>query len=193
MFGDGLIHGRPVSSNHASRRQFRIATTVRSAPIFFSPLNSFAELAHRQAVPDRHRRQIAGEARPRLSSSAGPFDLHAADRIRPVEHEDFDLSASPPPPSRTPSSSCTCRSACRCPAGRSRSRRGRSASRRVGPLRRAVERVDRQAGLLVRRRRHRRVEDAADAVLGAEERDELHAGRRGQQIDRRGAVARAAV
>ena len=42
MFGDGLIHGRPVSSNHSSRRQFCIATTVRSAPIFFSPLNSLA-------------------------------------------------------------------------------------------------------------------------------------------------------
>ena len=42
MFGDGLIHGSAVSSNQSSRRQFFIATTVRSAPILFSALNSFA-------------------------------------------------------------------------------------------------------------------------------------------------------
>ena len=40
------------------------------------------------------------------------------------------------------------------------------------PPRLAVERMDRQPGLLVRRRRHVRVEDAADAVLRAEQRDE---------------------
>ena len=42
MFGDGLIHGSPVASNHWSRRQFFSGTTVRSAPILFSALNSFA-------------------------------------------------------------------------------------------------------------------------------------------------------
>ena len=54
MFGDGLTHARPVSSNQSSRRQFFIGTTVRSAPIVFSPLNSLRQLADRQAVPNRH-------------------------------------------------------------------------------------------------------------------------------------------
>ena len=56
----------------------------------------------------------------------------------------------------------------------------------------AVERVNRQAGLLVARRRHRVVENAADAVLGAEERDQLHAGRLVDHVDRARAVGRAA-
>ena len=42
MFGDGLTHAMPVSSNQSSRRQFFIGTTVRSAPIPASPLNSRA-------------------------------------------------------------------------------------------------------------------------------------------------------
>ena len=42
MFGDGLIHGAPVSSNHQSRRQRGICTTVSFAPILRSPLNSRA-------------------------------------------------------------------------------------------------------------------------------------------------------
>ena len=42
------------------------------------------------------------------------------------------------------------------------------------PSRVAVERVNRQAGLLVPRRWHLVVEDAANAVLGAEERHQLH-------------------
>ncbi len=42
MFGDGLIHASPVSSNHASRTQRSAGTTVRSAPILRSSLNSRA-------------------------------------------------------------------------------------------------------------------------------------------------------
>ena len=42
MFGDGPIQVGPVSSNHASRRQFFMAMTVRSALIFFSALKSRA-------------------------------------------------------------------------------------------------------------------------------------------------------
>ena len=42
MFGDGFTHGRPVSSNHSSRRQFFIGTTVSSAPILNSSLTSRA-------------------------------------------------------------------------------------------------------------------------------------------------------
>ena len=42
MLGDGFTQARPVSSNHSSRRQFFIGTTVRSAPIFSSALNSRA-------------------------------------------------------------------------------------------------------------------------------------------------------
>ena len=56
----------------------------------------------------------------------------------------------------------------------------------------AVERVDRQPGLLVRLGRHVRVEDAADAVLRAEERDQLDVLGVVQQIDRRRAVPGAA-
>ena len=55
--------------------------------------------------------------------------------------------------------------------------------RRGRPARLAVERVDRQPGLLVRRRRHFRVEHAADAVLGAEERDQLDVLGLVQQVD----------
>ena len=42
MFGDGFTQARPVASNQSSRRQFFIGTTSRSAPMFFSPLNSRA-------------------------------------------------------------------------------------------------------------------------------------------------------
>ena len=42
MFGDGLIHGSEVSSNHESRCQFFASITVRLAPILFSPLKSRA-------------------------------------------------------------------------------------------------------------------------------------------------------
>ncbi len=58
-------------------------------------------------------------------------------------------------------------------------------------LGRAVQRVDRQAGLLVARRGTASSSCAADAVLGAEQRDELHAGRAGERVDRRLAAARA--
>ena len=51
------------------------------------------------------------------------------------------------------------------------------------PARLAIERVDWQAGLLVRRRRDLVVEHAADAVLGAEERDQFHVLGAEQQID----------
>jgi hypothetical protein len=36
IFGDGLIHVCPVSSNHIDRDQFSILMTRRSAPIFRS-------------------------------------------------------------------------------------------------------------------------------------------------------------
>ena len=60
------------------------------------------------------------------------------------------------------------------------------------PLRLAVKRVDGEARLLVAGGGDLVVEDAADAVLGAEEGDELHARGIVQQIDRGLAVARAA-
>ena len=64
-----------------------------------------------------------------------------------------------------------------------------SVGRPVSPV---EQRVNRQARLLIPRRRHIVVEHAADAVLGAEERDQLHARRLVKQIDRRLPVARSA-
>ena len=116
-------------------------------------------------------------------------DRDSADRARPPAS-----CASPPPPSRTPSSSCRCRSARRCPAGRRRCVSMPVEHRGGRTPRLAVERVDRQPGLLVASRTATLVvEHAADAVLGAEERDQLHVLARAQSrsIVRR-AVARAA-
>ena len=89
MLGDGLTHGRPVSSNQSSRRQLRICTTVRSAPIWFSPLNSFASSPMRHAVTDRHR-EVTDEAELRLVERRA-FDLEAVDRVGAVEHDDRQL------------------------------------------------------------------------------------------------------
>ena len=65
----------------------------------------------------------------------------------------------------------------------------------VGLLARAVEAVDRQAGLLVLAVADVLVDGPADAVLGAEQRDQLHAVGLVQQVDRRpaGAVAAGVV
>ena len=71
MFGDGLTHGRPVSSNQSSRRQFFIGTTVRSAPILLLAVEQPRQLADRQAVADRHR-QVADEADRRRRPATGP-------------------------------------------------------------------------------------------------------------------------
>ena len=60
----------------------------------------------------------------------------------------------------------------------------------VGRERLAVERVDDQAGLLIAGRFDAIVGFAADAVLGAEQGRQRHAGRLGEQIDRARAVAR---
>ena len=58
-----------------------------------------------------------------------PFDLRAADRVRPVADDDLERRACAPPSGSSPSCRCRCRCACRRPAGRSRARRGRAASR----------------------------------------------------------------
>ena len=42
MFGEGSTHIAPVESYQSPRSQPRIGTTVRSASIFFSSLNSLA-------------------------------------------------------------------------------------------------------------------------------------------------------
>ncbi len=42
MFGDGITHGRPVSSQYISRRQPPSGTTSRSAPMPNASLNSRA-------------------------------------------------------------------------------------------------------------------------------------------------------
>ncbi len=52
--------------------------------------------------------------------------------------------------------------------------------------------VNRQARLLILRRRHIVIEHAADAVLGTEERNQLHVGCSVEKIDRRFPVARSA-
>ncbi len=56
------------------------------------------------------------------------------------------------------------------------------------PARRAVQRMNRQARLLVHRRRHGRVEDAANAVLRTEQGHERHAGCGANQVNRGRAV-----
>ena len=139
-------------------------------------------------MTDRHGGKVAREAEDALVERRA-LDLKAVDRVRPIEHHDVDL------PLRRLLHHVRHRRHVGVEAGAdvlqvhdhrvdALEHRGRRTPRL------AVERVDRQAGLLVGRGRHAGVENPADAVLRAEEPDERHVLRALQQIDRGRAVAR---
>ena len=186
MFGDGFTHSSPVSSNHWSRVQSFISTTVRSQPIFFSALNSFAS----SPIVMPWRIGIGNEPT-KLSTillERRTFDLEPVDRVRPIEHEDRDL------PLRRLLHHVRHRRLVRVEARADvldvDDHRVDALQHLVGRAARlAVERVDRQAGLLVLLRRHLVVERAPDPVLGAEERHQRHALGLEQQVDGRRARA----
>jgi hypothetical protein len=69
----------------------RIAITVEVRANLLFAVEQFRQLAHRQAVPDRHRRQVARKAHGGFVQH-GPLNRDAADRIGAVEHEHLDLS-----------------------------------------------------------------------------------------------------
>ena len=91
MFGDGLIHVQ------AGLVEPRVAAPVlhrddgQVGVDLLLGIEQPRQLADRHAVPDWHRRQVAGEADRRLVERRA-LDLHAADRVRPVEHDDGDLA-----------------------------------------------------------------------------------------------------
>ena len=175
MFGDGLTHGKAglVEPRVAPPVLHRDHGEVRADLLL--AVEQLRHLAHRQAVTDRHRPASSRRTPRAASSSAGPSIWTPPIGFGPIEHDDFDLAR-------------------RRFLHHVRHRRhvgvearadvlqidhdGVQTVEHVGcrPLRRAVERMDRQARALVLRRRHGGVENAADAVLRAEERDELGAG-----------------
>ena len=134
------------------------------------------QFAQRHAVPRRHRRDVAGEPDAALVER-GAFDLPAANRVRAVEHDDANL------PLRRLLHHVRHRRAVGVEADahvlQIDHERVDALQHLVGGTpRRAVERMDDQARLLVLRRRDVLVDDAANAVLGAEERDERDVGLR---------------
>ena len=189
MLGDGLIHGRPVSSNQSSplpvldRHDGQVGADVVLA------VEQPRQLPHRHAVADRHR-EVADEAELRLVEHRA-LDLKPVDRVRPVEHDDRHL------PLRRLLHGIGHRRHVGVEARADvleidDERVDAVEHRRRRPAAVAVERVDRQAGLGVGFGRHVGVEHAADAVLGAEQRDQLDVLGVVQQVDRGRAVPRAA-
>ena len=86
MFGDGLTHGSPVSSNHCRRSQPSSGTTVS----FTGILRSAAAMRANSPIVMPVRTGIGcGPVNDvRSASSSGPFDDAARDRVGPVEHDD---------------------------------------------------------------------------------------------------------
>ena len=89
MFGDGITHGRPVSSKYISRRQPSIGTTSSAAPMPNSSLNSRASspivMPWRIGIGNCPTNDVEGSA-----AAACPSTAIAADRVRPVAHDDPD-------------------------------------------------------------------------------------------------------
>ena len=88
MFGDGITHGSPVSSKYIDRRQPSIGTTSSAAPMPKCSLNS------RASSPIVMPCRIGIGNCPTNDAYAGiehrPFDVLAADRVRPIAHDDAD-------------------------------------------------------------------------------------------------------
>ena len=88
-FGDGLTHGRPVSSYQRDRFQPLRATTVSGdvdLPLF---VQHPGDLADRHPGPDRDR--VDGREGEPVRVRGRPLDDLAADRVRAVEDDDGDL------------------------------------------------------------------------------------------------------
>ena len=98
MLGDGITQGRPVSANVIGRRQPRAATTVRSQS------SGCAKRAPPHGIPAATSRATSPIVSPwRTGTAPSPtndvqrflhraaLDRDAAERIRPVEHDDRDL------------------------------------------------------------------------------------------------------
>ena len=88
MFGDGSTHGRPVSSKYIAARpavhRHDVDRGVDAEVIVEEP----RQLADRHAVPHRDR-ELADERRVRRVERRA-LDGVAADRIRPIAHDDAD-------------------------------------------------------------------------------------------------------
>ena len=181
MLGDGLIQGRPVSSNQSSRFQFLTAHDGQVGPDVVFGVEEPRELAKRHPVPDRHR-EVSNKAELSLVQH-GAFDLEPVDGIRPIQHDDRNL------PLGGLLHGIGHRRHVGVEAGTDvlevdHERVDAVEHRRRRPAALAVEGVDRQAGLGVCFGRHGRVEHTANAVLGTEERHELDVLGVVQQIDR---------
>ena len=174
----GLVEpGVPTPVSHLDHRQLGVDALLI--------VEKARQLAHRQAVSHRHAKRT-GEAERRLVEQRA-FDLPAVDRVRPVEHHHLDAVL-------------------RRLLEHQRHRRHVGVEPRSDVLevdhhrvdasqhlrrwlaRRPIQRVDDQAGLLVLGRWHFFVENPADAVLGAEERDQRQTLGLREEIDGGGAV-----
>ena len=171
MFGDGITHGSPVCSKlmrAASRasgpREIESSAAEARAAPRHAGRHQPRDLADRHAVAVRAPRQPDERLVARADRAA--LDGDAADRVRPVEHDD----ACPPSrtrASRAPSSTRTCSSGCRRPGRRRPARRcprasppsaSATRSRRTGcaPAARCARRARRRRRSCPARRRARR-------------------------------------
>ena len=86
MFGDGITHGRPVSSANISRRQPSISTTSSVGAEAELRVEQPRQLADRHAVPHRDRELADERLEARCERRA--LHVHAVDRVGAVADDD---------------------------------------------------------------------------------------------------------
>ena len=86
MFGDGITQGSPVSSKYMSRDQPSIVHHAEVRADAEVRVEERGQLADRHAVPHRDREEADERLEPGLEHRA--LDRLAADRVRPVAHDD---------------------------------------------------------------------------------------------------------
>ena len=85
MFGEGLIHVRFVSSNHIDAPPaFHLDHAHVSADISL-PVEELGQLTDRETVSRRNR--VIRDERQLVAIRNRPFDVDAADRIRPIQNK----------------------------------------------------------------------------------------------------------
>ncbi len=128
MFGDGITKGRPVCVEVHRRATSPASRRPRAGADLEVLVEEARQLADRHAVA--HRDRELPDERLVAWHEHRPLDVDAADRIRPVAHDDGDAVLARTRAGSWPSCRCRCRCARRCPAGRSPSRRRGAACRR---------------------------------------------------------------
>ena len=156
MLGDGSTQGSPVASKRsrappAAHRHHRQVAVERLGEPLAAPGHARrhqpGHLADGQAVAHRDRAQP--HERLGVGLDVAALDLHAAERVGPVEHHHLHAGPGGRLHAPAPWSRRRCSSGCRCPADRPAARRCRPAPRRGRRQRfeaRAVQAGHRDAG-----------------------------------------------